>query len=472
MALLCFSRDFQADLFSRAERHFPVEETVHLVMNRDEAARVRSVSSGAVYVLADFCILSTAELVSEAAFELPDDFGAVTDFPYDPILADRFLRKRPPHEAAVIAGRIFRCIEDIFSKHRITHVLNECVAQFPAHVLLYFARKQGARPLFCVALFLPSHFVMVDGIDASHVVVPERPQYDEAEAARLVDAYLSEVRKGRVDLAYVKSFFGRPSVSRETYRVGRALAATCKAWATDRGRDSGDYIAQGDKLGHVRNAVWRFRSTVTEFDDPADIQSGDVFFPLHLVPEAALSYCGYEYESQQEAVRMIAASLPTGARLWVKEHPQQAGALLSSEWASARQDNKKLRILPGWLSIRPYFSKFTCTVTVASTAGIDSLVHGTPTVVLGRPYFRDFHSVVAVDDIRQIGACMAKATRDGLHEKFRADAIAIARKAVAGRPYVAPDLLADATVREFAQGVAAFLPAASATGLRQPSLNS
>lgn len=111
-----------------------------------------------------------------------------------------------------------------------------------------------------------------------------------------------------------------------------------------------------------------------------------VYFPLHFQPEASTSSKGRHYVEQREAVAMVAASLPPGWRLLVKEHPHQFRRL----YPRPRNFYKSLTNIPNTALIHHTFpgeslvdsSEGVVAISHASSA-ISAWLKGRRVVILG-----------------------------------------------------------------------------------------
>lgn len=105
-------------------------------------------------------------------------------------------------------------------------------------------------------------------------------------------------------------------------------------------------------------------------------------YPLHTEPEIALSIYGRQFQNQIEVIRAIAANLPVGMRLAVKDHPRASG------WRTLHYYRKLLEI-PGVVLIDPYHSSHEviehaqALITVSGWMGFEAVVAQKPVITLG-----------------------------------------------------------------------------------------
>jgi len=121
------------------------------------------------------------------------------------------------------------------------------------------------------------------------------------------------------------------------------------------------------------------------------------FFPLHFPRESQLTIRAPHCQNQEAIVAMVARSLPTGYRLYVKEHPNHIGEI-------PRRVIKQISRMKGVVLLHPrthsheLIQNSSGTVVINSTVGFESILYQKPVVVLGKPFFSGLDLTVDVDD--------------------------------------------------------------------------
>ncbi len=142
---------------------------------------------------------------------------------------------------------------------------------------------------------------------------------------------------------------------------------------------------------------------------------------LHVQPEATVDVMAYQYMDQITAIKNIVAGLPSSIPLYVKEHQPMIGNRPSNFYSELQQ-------IPGVILINStinqhYIIKNAQAVfTLTGTAGLESVIHGTPAVVLGEVFFNQFNGVYNPQGYKElkavssnVGSTMrAPTTHDGL----------------------------------------------------------
>ena len=112
-------------------------------------------------------------------------------------------------------------------------------------------------------------------------------------------------------------------------------------------------------------------------------------FPLHTEPEVSIQILGRPYHKDQiELLRNLAASLPFGMRLLVKEHPRSVGMRSQSFYEKLKQIPNLFFIDQNVNSMK-IVKKSKFTAVISSTIGLEAIILGKPVLVLGFPKYGD-----------------------------------------------------------------------------------
>jgi len=111
-----------------------------------------------------------------------------------------------------------------------------------------------------------------------------------------------------------------------------------------------------------------------------------VLFALQLQPESSVEVLGETLTEQRELIRWLAASLPDGLELWVKEHSNALGVRSLNYY-------NKIIALPNVKLIDPFVPSVSlignalAVASVSSTICLEAALIGTPALVFSKPYF-------------------------------------------------------------------------------------
>ncbi|RBP49891.1 hypothetical protein [Arenicella xantha] len=155
-----------------------------------------------------------------------------------------------------------------------------------------------------------------------------------------------------------------------------------------------------------RRIRYRWVSLSDVFVD--DIQSPDtinVLFPMHLRPESSTSVLSRYYEYDLELLKNIAFSLPSNARLIVKEHKQALGTRDISFYRYVASLPNTYLLNPNF-DLKPNINRFDALVTLTSTAGFEALCAGVPVLQMGRTFYSNYDGVVLVDSFAKLESAL------------------------------------------------------------------
>ena len=110
------------------------------------------------------------------------------------------------------------------------------------------------------------------------------------------------------------------------------------------------------------------------------------YFPLHLVPEAALMTMAPYYLDQGALIQNISKSLPGGMLLCVKDHPYMLNKRPIDFY-------KRIHQIPNVVLLRPSIDsgeivkKSSCVLSVTGSTGLEGFLHGKPVIMFGKTHF-------------------------------------------------------------------------------------
>ena len=421
--ILCYSRSYLSHLLPELSRAGDDLVFLHIAQNKAERAVIEG-KGGRVVLVIETAIREGLVRRDCPTWHEPEDFRSVTGFDWDTIYSDRHLPEFRPELRGRVAGLLFAAFARLFADHRIVGVLSEPVAVFPTHVLQYLIKRKGGACLFWANAYFPGHFYFSDHvtIDRPLRLIP-MPDAERDDMETAVRAYVERVaqdaagpvyhhrfaerkarkldyfeqRKGQNALIYEP---GLPTIAVLAARLGRACLARL---LFPRRFDYMAAASVGEHLSLLRNLLGRRR----RYDAPPDgYAQGNVFYPLQYEPEASLLYAAPDVRNQLALIESMAQALPAGHLLWVKEHPNQFGALTAPAWQRLRRRYHNLRFIYGRENGRELIRACGLAVSITSTAGMDALIFGRRTIVLGNVFYREFPGAIALSSVADLAAAL------------------------------------------------------------------
>ena len=303
----------------------------------------------------------------------------------------------------------------LFEQQHFDGFLSEPVALFITHVVFYHCRKSGTRPLLWCNTYFSGYFYFANKSEISKPV--RRSPLSVADTAALresVTAYVHGVAGDRAGPVYHHAFSGIKS-SRLGYfkqRSGRSplvlragmvsrliqVARVARVMlARFRFPSGSDFMTAGAVAEHRFYLRCLFASA-SIYDTPPQVYSiVNVVYPLQYEPEASLLYFAPHHVNQVSFVETVLRALPHGKVLWVKEHPNQFGALNEAPWRALKKRYDNLRFVHGRQNGRELIKKSALLVTISSTMGLDGLLLGRKVLVGGEVFYSRFTGAIRTE---------------------------------------------------------------------------
>ena len=213
------------------------------------------------------------------------------------------------------------------------------------------------------------------------------------------------------------------------------------------------------------------KNEYAELQRNPDLTSSFVYVPLPFQPERTTSPQGGIYHDQILMVETLAAALPKGWRVLVKEHPSQWWLRGKTRYSSARYRGYYERLagipnvdlIPIGTESAQLLQHARTVATATGTTGWDGILMGTPALVFGYPWYRDCPGalrVASVEDCREALSRVATGyrvdERDVLAFLKALDEVAL-RAHIADPPPGSPGIAPGENMRTLAGAVNAFL---------------
>lgn len=476
--LLCLSRSYLAHLLPKlGQRQVDEVDYHHIVQTDKEEALVRS--------LGGHVVLNIQAVVREALkdpdgprWNEPEDMREVTGFSWSAIQSDRYLPNFPSELRMRIAGAIQHAVAGLFAERHYDGFLSEPVALFITHVIFYHCRKTDTRPLLWCNTYFSGYFYFADKSEISTPV--RRTPMAEADTAGLresVTAYAHGVVGDRAGPVYHHAFSGikssrlgyfkqrsgrsplvlRPGMASRLIQLARLTRVLL---ARSRFPQGSDFMTAGAVAEHRFYLRCLFASA-SIYDTPPQAYSIDnVVYPLQYEPEASLLYFAPHHVNQVSFVETLLRALPHGKVLWIKEHPNQFGALNEEAWSSLKKRHDNLRFVHGRQNGRELIKKSALVVTISSTMGLDGLLIGRKVLVGGEVFYSRFTGAIRIESYLALARELNNSANYEGSDNFCANVeelVAFGRNAYVGDPQPSQNLFTDDNLSQLQQAIKAEL---------------
>lgn len=473
--VLCLSRSYLSNLLPRLGKLDPEAQYFHIVQSDAEERAVKA-SGGTVVLNLEAVVRRHFSASQSAEWHEPEDFREVTGFGWSAVYSDRNLPDLPAKKRAKTARIVFDAVAALFAERHYDAFVSEPVAIFVTHIVFYFCRKTGTRPLLWANTYFPGYFYFAD---ATHIAVPTSiagAPNTSPELRKTVESYVHGVIGDRAGPAYHHAFASsaskpqldylsqrkgeRPLVLRPGFtsiglQFARMIRAHLKRLTFPL---RGDYMTAGSVSEH--HAYMRYLLTPSYVYDPLPehFSATNIVYPLQYEPEASLIYFAPEIVSQVSFVETILRAIPSDCLLWVKEHPNQFGALGENPWRSLRAKYGNLRFIHGRQSGRELIKRCAAAVTISSSMGMDALLLGRKVIVAGRVFYRTFAGAIAVSSHTELATALNSPQTYEPSENANAnieELVAFGRNAYSGDPQPSEILFTEENLRALSEAIRA-----------------
>lgn len=314
--------------------------------------------------------------------------------------ADRTYSDYPLEDVMKISQVYYLFWDSLFSKTKVDYLIHEPVALFMTHSAAIISRKYNSNYLSMVNIIGLKNFNWVflyaDSGEMYKANTTNSISYSRIEITKFLDEFekshnlhlgnLSSKRKGNSIVSFTKLV------------VKHLFKARIKNRGILHHIDDYLHLSQQDLLPKLYE---RNRFSKIEYYIPK--QSEQYFYyPLHAEPEAVVLYWAVsKYKYQVKLIENLAASLPSGKLLYVKDHPARP-AFQQSEYYNRILRIPNVRLIHSEYSGMHLIKGSLGVFTINGTAGFEGALLGKPVLVLSDIYYDCMHNVHKCYDINQV----------------------------------------------------------------------
>ena len=119
-----------------------------------------------------------------------------------------------------------------------------------------------------------------------------------------------------------------------------------------------------------------------------DFSKPYIYVPLHMQPEEAVSPRGGAFENQELIVQLLAAHIPEGVGLYVKEHPNQGELCRNKEFYKSMQEIPSVTLVDRNTDTFRLMRESKAVATITGTAGFEALFRKKPILMFGHRFYQ------------------------------------------------------------------------------------
>ena len=362
-------------------------EVIHVSWSRRAAQQLRRRGADArclpdlMLALPPFEVESEARRIVET-YELPSLREVWrTDWPCDGKPEDWCVERTVRHFLA-----LERLFDDAAPDVVVPEVGSETI-RTAAHLV---GMSRNAPVLFLLYTIFPQPLrLYVDTLDAPIVQPDELRELSDTERES-VERFVRAFKRSAAPIRPHR----RPPIRARRAPLLARHAAVRAVWDRDN-----EYLRPALWLRRQLAELPRARAARAFYRSPGDCPF--IYFPLHVVDDYKIARVVPHCADQASLVEQVAAALPHGHELVVKEHPMAIGRTPLRLLARLRRIGN-VRLVPPHTSSHQLIDASEGVVVISSTVGLEALLYGKPVLTLGRPFYAGAGVTLDVESFREI----------------------------------------------------------------------
>lgn len=326
------------------------------------------------------------------------------------IQSDRGFEYLEYSESLILAQVYYSFWTKFITESHVDFLFHEPTSLFFNHIASVICKKNSAYYI-CMIMVFSEHkysYMFIAGDNAQAIEFEHEynkiRNEDILKEKERVDTFLRNYRETTGSLL--------EDIIRSKVPYFRLLYSSIKAIITknlkrrntDRILDNTDYwlVSSNRSFRRFINSLsYMFRLRYDEYDPDKKYY----FYPLHLEPEAVVLYWGDGiYKNQIKLIENIAAQLPPGTYLYVKDHPHHIGYRELRDY-QRMQCVPNIRILRPELKSKEVIKHAAGVLTINGTACFEAVMMNKHAYIFGNAFYgrsKRVHYVQNIKDLRSI----------------------------------------------------------------------
>lgn len=312
-------------------------------------------------------------------------------------------------EALLLACCHYTLWKDIFSKQHVDLMYHELASQFMTHIAGLVCKHQGGDFIYQTQLTSEEPGYSYLNLDGETFGCSELEEYykyykkhpDEIDVQRckiFIEKFRSEYNVAFGNI--IKPNTSKWSLFRESLK--EKLGSFIYKNKYDRLKNNIDYwILRNKRAANKLYNLHEYKKKRIKFSKPVDGEKY-YYYSVHLEPEAVVLYLGGGlYVNQIKLIENIAASLPAGYYLYVKDHPHEFAYRRAEDYERLMKvPNIRLvdQRIPGKFLVKNAVG----VLSIVGTAGFEGLIIGKQVYGFGNSYYTTTNRVNYVSNIRDL----------------------------------------------------------------------
>jgi hypothetical protein len=316
--------------------------------------------------------------------------------------ADRFLNHLNIEKRNLFLRKEIAFWAEIYDKYNPIAVFNELVAIEISEVMYIEAKNRNIAYKAWMNHPIKGYFYWLSNpmsLILDEKVFNKKPSDDSIKQAKL---YLEKIRIKNERPYYLIPFLNKKKL--------RSLLSSIKSYLktniSELLNSKDDNLKYEIHSQYYKEALMRnFNVYFHKYDDIKDLKDKEIIlYPLHFEPEASLLYLSEFYSNQIALIENISKCLGHNQVLIVKEHPAQAGMLVTRNYRELRKNISNIYYLPHTIISYDIIKISKLIVTLTSHLGWEALILDKPVFLLGKMFYYSYPKInkfEGFDDLRQ-----------------------------------------------------------------------
>lgn len=412
--VLFFSRCELVHLYGKLDKYLILDfDVIHVAYSQVEADILKN-----SYAIKNIIIFKNEFLVQKQQLKTGNNFFEELDALFitetdgrfnlnSSLQSDRTFKKMEYEEALHITAVYFNVWKKIFSLKRVDFFIHEPTSLMLNHIASVLCKKQGG---------IYSTHIMVQGESDFNFIMVDQDNGYPTELRSIYDALIEDDVKNEADRInlFIENFRSsyavffdvlgvqKPNLNFYIKLVKSAIKEQLINLVSLKKLNKPDDNIE-DFLSENRLNTSRLKNFFNYRKIKYDTYNSDVdfyFYPLHLEPEAVVLYWADGiYTNQVKLIENLAAQLPAGVFLYVKDHPHLYGYRDVSDYKRI-QDIPNVKLLPPYLPGKKIVKDSKGVITLNGTAGLEALLLNKQIIIFGSAFYSISERVKYAENIK------------------------------------------------------------------------
>lgn len=304
------------------------------------------------------------------------------------------------NESLILLQLYYKFWTKVFLENEISFIFNETVACLYEQILSIVSKENNA--LYCGLIGRENGNFMVVNYDTGNSIELENIEIkEENERTKNYIMHFRDREYGNIIPIRKKGYKYYLKLIKGALRKELVILRNKMLKIVDRVQNNIEYYIINDRveLKEIKNRV--MYRLFFKFD-MINNQEEYYYYPFHMEPEAVVSYwAGEIYKDQIKLVENIAAALPVGKYLYVKDHPDALGYRNITDYIKLKKISN-IKIVNPYESALNLIKKSEGVITITGTAGFEGLIFRKNVYTFGKIFYNSFKGVNYITNIKEL----------------------------------------------------------------------